>query len=312
MPPSLATLRSEAPAGPGWLHEIKFDGYRIQARLDHGKVRLLTRKALDWTNKFPNVAAAIAKLPADTALIDGEIVVQDARGISNFAMLQAALKEGARDRFTYHVFDLLFLDGHDLRAQPLHQRKAQLALLLGQKSGDAVLRYSDWLKEQGSQVLRHACRLGLEGIVSKRRDGAYVSGRSENFIKTKCSNAQELVVGGYSPSKAVPEAIGALAVGYYRDGRLIYAGRIGTGYTHAVANEMWRRLQALEIVAPAFDQIPRTEARRRDVRWVRPSLVIEAELRGWTSDGLVRQASFKGIREDKPAKDVVREDIAGG
>lgn len=273
---------------------------------------MLTRKALDWTNKFPNVAAAIAKLPADTALIDGEIVVQDARGISNFAMLQAALKEGARDGFTYHVFDLLFLDGHDLRAQPLHQRKAQLALLLGQKSGDAVLRYSDWLNEQGSQVLQHACRLGLEGIVSKRRDGPYVSGRSENFIKTKCSNAQELVVGGYSPSKAVPEAIGALAVGYYRDGRLIYAGRIGTGYTHAVANEMWRRLQALEIVAPAFDQIPRTEARRRDVRWVRPSLVIEAELRGWTSDGLVRQASFKGIREDKPAKDVVREDIAGG
>lgn len=312
VPPSLATLRTETPDGPGWLYEIKFDGYRVQGRLDHGRVRLLTRKGLDWTNKFPNVAAAVAKLPAQTALIDGEIVVQDERGVSNFAMLQAALKAGSRDLFLYCVFDLLFLDGRDLRALPLGQRKAQLAHLLGKQRGDAVLRYSDALKEHGAQVLEHACRLGLEGIVSKREDAPYASGRSENFIKTKCSKAQELVVGGFSLSSALPESVGALAVGYYRAGELIYAGRIGTGYTHDVARELWRRLRALEIASPAFDHIPRAEARRRDVHWVKPDMVIEAELRGWTSDGLVRQAAFKGVREDKRAKEVVREVPASG
>ena len=310
VPPSLATLRATAPSGEGWVHEIKFDGYRIQARLDRGKVQLLTRKGLDWTGKFPNVAAAVAKLSAHTALIDGEVVVEDAGGISSFSGLQAALKAGERERFVYYVFDLLHLDGRDLTDQPLIERKAELERLVG-KGQRGAIRFSDHFEESGPKMLRHACDLALEGIVSKRKDAPYRTGRSETFVKTKCSNSQEFVVGGYSPSTVLPRAIGALVVGYYDRDRFIYAGRIGTGYTQAVARDLWKRLHPLEIDKPPFDQIPREEARRRDIHWVAPKTVIESHFRGWTADLLVRQAAFKGVREDKPPREVVRELPAG-
>jgi bifunctional non-homologous end joining protein LigD len=307
VPPLLATLSSAPPSGSGWVHEIKFDGYRIQARLDHGKVRLLTRKGLDWTQKFPNVAAAVAKLNDKTALIDGEVVVEDERGVSSFSDLQSALKHGERNRFIYYVFDLLHVNGRDLTQLPLSERKVELQRLLGAGKGSGPIRYSEHFDKDGSVVLGEACRMTLEGIVSKRADALYRSGRSDAFIKTKCSSAQEFVVGGYSPSTAMPKAIGALVVGHYDGDRLVYAGRIGTGYTHAVARDLWNALHPLEIAKPAFHQLPATLRRRRDIRWVEPKLVIEAHLRGWTADGLVRQAAFKGVREDKPPGEVVRE-----
>ena len=304
VPFSLATLYDQAPSGPDWLHEIKLDGYRMQARLDHGKVRLLTRKQQDWTHRFAPVAQAVAALPADTALLDGEVVVEDDNGISSFSLLQTDLKEG-RDRFAYYVFDLLYLDGSDLTAVPLVERKAALAKLLKNSGKSGVIRYTDHFEEGGPLILKKACEIGLEGIISKRRDAPYRSGRTDNFIKTKCHGRQEFIVAGYTPSTALPQAIGALTVAVHENGELCYAGRVGTGYTQKMARDLFKRLEPLRterrpIALPA-------DERRKDVVWVKPKLVVEAEFAGVTHSGVLRQASFKGIREDKLAEDVVRE-----
>jgi bifunctional non-homologous end joining protein LigD len=223
VPFSLATLHDQAPAGHEWLHEIKFDGYRIEARLDHGQVQLLTRKRQDWTHRFTPIAEAVGRLPAATAVLDGEIVVEDRKGISNFSLLQTDLKDGRTDRFIYYVFDLLHLDGRDLLNKPLSARKAALARLLKEGGRNKVVRYTDNFDEAGPVILHHACEMGLEGIVSKRRDAAYRPGRSDNFIKSKCRGGQEVIVVGYSPSTALPNAIGALMVAVHEDGERCFS-----------------------------------------------------------------------------------------
>ena len=306
IPPCLALLGATAPDHTDWIHEIKFDGYRLQARIDHGKVQLLTRKALDWCDKFAPVAKTLAQLPLEQAILDGELVSEAEGATSNFSQLQQDLKEGRAENFVYYLFDLLYLDGYDLTGTPLEARKQLLADLID-GAALAQVRLSEHFTEPGSVLLKHACELGLEGIISKRRNAPYRPGRGGDWIKTKCSDRQEFVVAGYAPSTADSSAIGALILGYYKNGALHYAGRVGTGYTHKVARELWRKLQPLRIDRPSFAVFPKEETRARNAKWVEPKLVAEVDLRGWTHGERVRQASFQGLREDKSATEVVRE-----
>lgn len=303
--PTLATLKSSPPAGTNWLHEIKFDGYRLQAHIQSGRVSLLTRSGLDWTAKFgKRIRDTLADLPIQNAIIDGEVTVEGAGNASDFSSLQEDLSAGRADRMVFYAFDLLYVDGHDLRAAPLIERKATLlALLSGTPS---VLRYSEHFEEKGELVLRHACRLGLEGVISKLRDAPYASGRGKDWIKSKCSERQEFVVAGYVPSSVSNSAIGSLILGYFDKGKLIYAGRVGTGFSNKVAAELFHRLDGMSIAKSPFAR-KLTAEEARQARFVRPELVAEVEFRNWTADGVVRHASFRGLREDKSAEEVVRE-----
>ncbi|WP_323008568.1 DNA ligase D [Paracoccus sp. (in: a-proteobacteria)] len=303
--PMLATLVSAPPQGERWLHEIKFDGYRLQGRIEAGRVKLLTRSGLDWTTRFGKaVPLALRDLPVGAAILDGELVVETDAGASDFSALQADLSAGRSDRFVFYAFDLLYLDGYDLRTVALVQRKALLAQLLDKGAG--ILRLSGHLEESGALVLRHACRLSLEGIVSKLRDGPYRAGRGKSWVKSKCSARQEFVVAGYVPSSVSRKAVGSLILGVYEDGNLQHVGRVGTGFSRAVAEDLFQRLERMRIPdSPFAEHLTAEEARQ--ARYVRPELVAEVEFRAWTADGHLRHASFRGLREDKPAAEIVRE-----
>ena len=308
IPPQLATQATTAPTAEGWLHELKLDGYRIQARKDGPKVELLTRTGLDWTHRMKTIAAQVSTLPAKSCVLDGEVVVLAENGTTSFADLQAAFQEGVKKPLTYFVFDLLHLNGHNLRNLPLLERKTILANLLA--NAPEYVHLSEHIQSNGEVIFRKACEMHAEGIISKRADARYVSGRTTSWIKLKCIHEQEFVIGGFTlPAKghAGIHGIGALLLGYYdSSGNLIYAGRTGTGFTQKTHPIIRSQLDKLRQTTNPFYKPP-AEA-RNGVIPVIPTLVAQVNFATWTADNLVRQASFKGLREDKPATEVRRED----
>jgi bifunctional non-homologous end joining protein LigD len=309
VPPQLASASERPPTGKDWLHELKLDGYRMQARVENGKVQLLTRSGLDWTHRMRPVATSLAELSAKAALLDGEVIVLDERGISSFAALQAAFQEGAKHALHYYVFDLLHLDGHGLRSLPLTERKDLLAQLI-ETLDDDTIRLSEHVRDEKAAIFEEACSHGAEGIVSKRADSIYISGRSASWVKVKCGLRQEFVIGGFTlPSKG-GDGLGALLLGYHQDEKLLYAGRAGTGFTQKSQAEIRKLLESIRSTTNPFLAVGTAE--RKGAIWVKPQLVAEVAFSTWTADNLVRQASFKGMREDKPAGEVVREKASAG
>jgi bifunctional non-homologous end joining protein LigD len=306
--PELATLVDEVPEGTRWLHEVKYDGYRIIARKSGDEVALFSRSGLDWTVRFPAIAKAVTSLPCDAALLDGEIAFVLPSGLTSFKSLQEHI-DTAHPAFRYFLFDLLSLDGKDWRDKPLLKRKERLHELLTEKNLPDWLVYSDHVLGSGGEFYRQACGAGLEGVVSKLADPKYVSGRTKSWLKTKCHRRAELVIGGYSRSSVRGRPFSSLLLGTFEDGELIYAGKVGTGFSSADLDALAKRFKPLEQKQSPFVEVPAIE--RKDAVWLKPKLVCEVEYTEWTRDGRLRHPSFQGLREDKSAADV-RRDVPSG
>ena len=330
--PQLATLVENIPEGDDWSHEIKFDGYRAIASVVGGQSEIRSRNDKDWTVAYRALAVAVAALPARSAVLDGEVVAVLPDGTTSFEALRHLARIPARGgsgpsgrqgksdltetiggQLIYYAFDLLFLDDHDLLDVPLEKRRELLQQLLAD-SGPATterVRFSDRIVGDGPTVLREACGLGLEGVVSKKSGSRYHPGtRGPQWVKTKCRHEQEFVIGGFTDPAGARVGFGALLLGVYDERGLRYVSRVGTGFDDALLSALGSRLRALEVTSPAFAiGLPKDV---RGVHWVQPTLVAQVSFLEWTSTGGIRHPSFKGLREDKPAREVVAESSAGG
>jgi bifunctional non-homologous end joining protein LigD len=305
IPPQLATLASAMPQGGRWVHEIKFDGYRMQAHVNRGIVKLLTRNGKDWTEKFEPIADLLGALPVQSAILDGEMVALDESGASSFGELQEALTTGDQMRLQYYLFDLLYLNGENLTNLSLLERKKRLQPLLRLKEFSGRIIYSEHFGERDQHFFQQVCRLRLEGVVSKLADAPYRPGRGKEWLKAKCHQRQEFVIGGFTLPTTGGPGVGALLLGYFQDDDLLYAGRVGTGFTSDVSVDVRRKLNRLKQKTSSFLRVPADG--RRGALWVKPQLVAEVEFSEWTRDGRLRHPSFQGLREDKDARSIKRE-----
>ncbi len=304
--PQLATLADEAPVGEEWVHELKYDGYRILCRVKNGSAKLVTRNDHDWTAKLQRIAEAAASLPVKNAWLDGEVVALMPDGTISFQGLQNAFDTGSETNLVYYVFDLLYLDGYDLKQVALLDRKRSLEVMMP-SCASGLIRYSDHIKGQGDVVFSEACRKGMKGIISKRSGAVYLAGRNRNWIKVKCGRRQEFVIGGFTDPSGSRMAFGALLLGVYDgQGQFQFVGRTGTGFSERSLKELHKRLVALKQSRSPFVNPP-SGVDARGVHWVKPRLVAEVSFAEWTNEGLLRQAAFQGLRDDKAAKSVIKE-----
>ena len=307
IPPQLATLVDEPPEGDEWFHEIKFDGYRMLCHLNQGKVTFWSRNHKDWSAKFPGLAKAIKGLAVKSAILDGEVIALDAKGRASFQKLQQAFGKTGDSGFVFQIFDCVYLDGFNLTKTPLRLRKQVLTDLLADVDDRGSLRYSDHVEGNGEAFFEQACNYHIEGIVSKLAESPYESTRNRNWQKVKCIKRQEFVIAGFTESDKGFPGFGALVLGVYEKGKLIHAGRVGTGFSIKQRVELRKKLDQMIQNACPFVVKPKDPGLRHAI-WVEPKLVGEVAFTEWTAEGSIRHPSFQGLRVDKKAKDVVREE----
>lgn len=303
--PCLAQLQSKAPVGYEWAYEVKWDGYRLAIHIAGKRVRIITRGGHDWTARFPTIAHDALELGVDSAILDGEAVVLDERGASDFGALQKALGGRGGKRFaaeaSLYTFDLLYLDGQDLRILELEERRQMLEQLIG-RTPHGSIRFSEEIEAEGDRLLRKACELGLEGVIAKRRDAPYRSGRSGDWLKIKWIQSESFAIVGYEPSTIALGGIGRLLLAAQKGDDLVYVGGVGTGFTQASGAALRKQMDKLIVDKPALAM----PVRKRGYRWIRPELVAEIALRGWTDDSKLRHASYKGLREEADESSIYR------
>ena len=307
LPTQLATLVDVVPTGAEWAFEVKYDGYRIEALIHDRKARLLTRHGKDWTRRFPAVAERLSRLPVESATLDGELVALDQAGDSKFSLLQQSLDAERPQRLTYFVFDLLQVDGENLRSRSLDERRRRLELLLRRAGAtrSGAVRIGRRLRGTGSALLRAACRRGLEGIIAKQRDAPYRGRRNRAWVKIKCGQRQELIVIGFTPPKGSRIGVGSLLLGVYQNGMLRYAGRVGSGMDDAMLRRLRRRLVHIARVTSPLNAMPTGVPAA--ACWVQPRMVVEVSFTEWTRTGRLRHPVFQGLRDDKAPREVHRE-----